>query len=122
MNVKDEFFGRGSFVVGNGQNVCLWEDRWLGDKPLAEDYPTLYNIIYHKNVTVANVMGSNTLNIGFRRMLNGKWDRGTHMLHRLILVQLTDSEDAFKWNFNSSGKFSVKSMYMDLLNGHTFFS
>jgi hypothetical protein len=122
MNVKEEIFSRGSFVVGNGRNTRFWEDIWLGDKSLADEYPSLYNIANHKNVTVENVLASNPLNIGFRRTLNGnKWDRWTHLLHRLILVQLTDSEDSFKWKLNISGVFSVKSMYMDLLNGHTVF-
>jgi hypothetical protein len=44
------------------------------------------------------------------------------MLHRLILVQLTDQEDTFKWNLTTSGIFSVKTMYTDLLNDHTVFS
>jgi hypothetical protein len=45
-------------------------------------------------------MASNPLNIGFTRTLNGnKWDRWTHLLHRLILVQLTDSDDTFKWKY-----------------------
>jgi hypothetical protein len=30
MNVKDEFFKRGSFVVGNGLTTRFWEDIWLG--------------------------------------------------------------------------------------------
>jgi hypothetical protein len=30
MNVKDEFFKRGSFFVGNGLTTRFWEDIWLG--------------------------------------------------------------------------------------------
>jgi hypothetical protein len=71
MNVKEEFFSRGSFVVGNGRNTRFWEDIWLGDKSLADEYSSLYNIANHKNVTVENVLVSNPLNIGFRRTLNG---------------------------------------------------
>jgi hypothetical protein len=53
-------------------------------------------------------------------MLSGnKWDQWTHLLDRLILVQLTGIDDAFKWNLSSLGLFYVKSMYLDLLNGHT---
>jgi hypothetical protein len=92
--LKMNFFSRGSFVVGNGLNTRFWEDSWLGDKPLAQEYPSLYNIVNHMNVIVHNVLALNPLNIGFRRTLNGnKWDRRTHVLHRLILVQLTDTED-----------------------------
>jgi hypothetical protein len=101
INVKEEFISRGSFVVGNGLKTRFWEDTWLGDRPLADDYPLLYNIVNHKNVTIENVLGSNPINIGFRQTLNGnKWDRWTHLLHRLILVQLTDTEDFFQVDFN----------------------
>jgi hypothetical protein len=48
MNVKEEFFSRGSFKVGNGLDTRFWEDVWLGDKPLAQQYPSLYNIVQHK--------------------------------------------------------------------------
>ena len=34
MRVKEEFFSRGSFFIGNGQNTRFWEDKWLGDAPL----------------------------------------------------------------------------------------
>jgi hypothetical protein len=101
-------------------NTRFWEDIWLGDKSLAEEYPSLYNTVNHKNVTVENVLAASPLNISFRRTLNGnKWERWTHLLHRLILVQLNDNEDRFTWNLTESGVFSVKSMYNDLLSGHT---
>ena len=54
--VKDEFFERGSFYVGNGESVRFWEDTWRGDKPLSSQYPSLYNILHRKEVTVTLVM------------------------------------------------------------------
>jgi hypothetical protein len=65
MHVKDDFFSRGSSVVGDGQNTRFWEDTWLGDRPLKDQYPTLYNIVNHPNVTVAHVTWSSPLKIGF---------------------------------------------------------
>ena len=55
---KDDFFDRGSFVLGNGNNIRFWEDTWLGDKPLSKEYPSLYNIVYRKQVLVADVLHS----------------------------------------------------------------
>jgi hypothetical protein len=54
MEVKDEFFSRGSFTVGNGLKTRFWEDTWLGDTPLAKQYPSPYNIVRWKNVLVTN--------------------------------------------------------------------
>ena len=67
---------------------------WLGDLPLAQQYPSLYNLVHHKNVLVANV---------------------------LMMVQLSDSPDKFVWKLTPSGLFTVKLMYLDLMNGHTRF-
>jgi hypothetical protein len=42
----------------------------LGDKTLADEYTSLYNIVHHKNVTVGHVCSAIPLNIGFRRTLS----------------------------------------------------
>ena len=34
MKVKDEFFQRGRFQVGNGEKTQFWEDTWLGNTSL----------------------------------------------------------------------------------------
>jgi hypothetical protein len=67
MNVKDELLATGVFVVGNGLRTSFWEDSWLGEKPLPEEYPSLYKTVYHKNFTVAHVLESAPLNIWFRQ-------------------------------------------------------
>ena len=43
MRVKDDFFSKGAFKVGSGTNTRFWEDRWLGDTPVSQQYPTLYH-------------------------------------------------------------------------------
>jgi hypothetical protein len=71
MRVKNEFFNRGSFRVGDGTGTRFWEDTWLGDTSLANQYPTLYNIVRTKEVLVADVLYQNPLNIRFNRILTG---------------------------------------------------
>jgi hypothetical protein len=39
------FFYRVTFVVGNGQVTRFSQDTWLGDTPLAMQYPLLCNIV-----------------------------------------------------------------------------
>jgi hypothetical protein len=117
MKVKDDFFMRGTMEVGNGHNTRFWEDVWIGDRPLCDQYPSLYRIVNRSNVSVAQVMGVIPLNIGFRRALVGyRWDRWVHLVTRLMEVHLSDSNDVFKWNLTASSLFSVKSMYLDLLD------
>jgi hypothetical protein len=67
---KEDFFSRGSFNIGNGLDTRFWEDTWLGNKSLAQQYPSLYNIVQRKQVSVANVLNQNPLNISFRQTLN----------------------------------------------------
>jgi hypothetical protein len=106
--------------VGNGENTRFWEDAWLGNKPLAVQYPYLYNIVQRKNVLVATVLNQNPLNIAFRRTLTGnQWNMWLHLMHRLTNVELTNKKDNFTWNLKTSGTFTVKSMYLDLLNDDT---
>jgi hypothetical protein len=92
------------------------------DAPLKDQYPSLYNIVNHTNVTVANVFSSTPLNIGFRRTLLGnRWDRWVHLVTRLMGVQITDQVDTFKWGLTTWDFFCVKSMYNYLINGHTIY-
>lgn len=60
--------------MGNALGVRFWEDKWLGDSPLAIQYPSLYSILRNKNVSVAHVLSNNPLHIEFPRSLTGdKW-------------------------------------------------
>ena len=53
MRVKDEFFNRGFFKIGDGALTRFWEDTWLGDTPLKSQYPSLYNIVQRKKFLLA---------------------------------------------------------------------
>ena len=120
MRVKNGFFSRGYFDVGDGTKTRFWEDTWLGTTSLAHQYPSLYNIVNHKNVTVAHVLAHNPLNIGFRRVLSGnKWTAWLHLCQRLMMVHLSEGPDRFVLKLTTNGLFSVKSMYEDLMNDHT---
>jgi hypothetical protein len=122
MRVKDDFFQRGSFVVRDGMKTRFWEDTWLGDSPLATQYPNLYNIASNKQVLVADVLSQVPLNIGFNRTLTGdRWNSWIRLLRSLMEVNLSDEPDIFKWRLTTTGIFSVKSMYADYMNGHTVF-
>jgi hypothetical protein len=89
--VKNDFFNRGSFKVGDGTSVRFWEDIWLGNAPLADQYSSFYNIVQRKNVLVANFLSHNPLNIEFWRVLNGnKWNDWLHLCQRPTTVNLSN--------------------------------
>ena len=117
MRTKEDFFGRGSFKIGNGMNTRFWEDIWLGDTFLAQQYPVLYNIIQGKQVLVANILSNTTLNITFHRSLMGnRCDKLLQLVNWLMHISLPNTQDVFVWGLTPSGIFTVKSMYLDLLN------
>ena len=125
IKLKDDFFKRGNFSVGNGEQTRFWEDTWLGRVSLQTEYPSLYAIASNKHSTdkhstVHNVLGTAPINLPFRRVLIG--DNRTNWLilvERLMRVNLIKEEDRFKWTLTSNGAFTVKSYYEDLVNGHT---
>lgn len=62
MKVKSSFFIEESFKVGVGQPTTFWEETWLGGTPLALQYPTLCNIVFRKEDSVASILGASPLN------------------------------------------------------------
>lgn len=95
-------------VVGNGRKTRFWEDKWLGDKSLAELYPRLYNLSFSKNITVENVLVGGWYKIQLRRTLCGEtmvmWES---IKSKCAGVKLSETEDGITWMLNSNGKFSV---------------
>ena len=49
------FDGRVAFHLGNGQRVKFWKDKWCGDGPLCESFPSLFSISMSKNAWVSDV-------------------------------------------------------------------
>uniref|UniRef100_A0A453LNM9 Uncharacterized protein n=1 Tax=Aegilops tauschii subsp. strangulata TaxID=200361 RepID=A0A453LNM9_AEGTS len=55
--------------------------------------------------------------IQFRRPLVGeRWNAWLHLVRMLMDVQLSDQTDTISWKLTTNGMFSVKSMYLDLID------
>lgn len=48
MKVKERFLMLCEKNVGNGKRTLFWEDSWLGGRPLAKQFPNLYNVSLSK--------------------------------------------------------------------------
>ena len=53
MNIKEIFMGFGLFKVKDGSQTRFWEDTWLGNKPLKDKFPLLFNIVRRKQDSLA---------------------------------------------------------------------
>jgi hypothetical protein len=71
MASKKIFFRHGTFSINDGSLIRFWEDIWLDNAPLREQYPALYNIVHHKGDTIAKVMATSPPDETFRRDLLG---------------------------------------------------
>jgi hypothetical protein len=116
MKVKNNFLQFGTFTVKNGAQIRFWEDTWFGSMSLRRQYPSLSNIARHKQITVAEVFSSSTINLSWRRDLVGNnltaWNR---LLPRIASIALSQDQDEFRWNLHPNGQFSVKSHYLALI-------
>ncbi len=99
------------------EQIRFWEDKWLGNLALKDKYPSLYAIVRRRSSSIATVMGSVPLNVAFRRALVGQnLDCWHELCSSIVHIQLNDSSDTFRWNFHQNGLFSVRSMYLALIN------
>jgi hypothetical protein len=69
MDIKDQFISMGHFRVQNGTLIRFWEDKWIWDSALKDQYPNLYNIVRKKSATITDVFSTRPLNVSFRRNL-----------------------------------------------------
>ncbi|RVW92361.1 LINE-1 retrotransposable element ORF2 protein [Vitis vinifera] len=117
-----------AFRVGNGRRVRFWKDKWCGDEPLYESFPSLFAISQAKDAWVSEVWNPDGVGDGwnplFSRALND-WE--IEMMEQFMLkiqafrVQ-RENEDKMVWTTSKSGVFSVKSLYSILeLGGSAMF-
>jgi hypothetical protein len=71
MVTKKHFFPYGSLSIKDGSGIRLWEDKWLGATTLQEQYPALYRIVRHKDVTLQGVIETFPSSMIFKRDLVG---------------------------------------------------
>ena len=79
-------------------------------------------IVRHKNVTVEHVLAHMQSSILFRGSLVGdKWTTWLLMVERLMSVSISMEPDSYVRKLTPFGVFSVKSLYMEHMNGTTWF-
>ena len=106
-----------TFKVHNGKQTRFWEDKWLGNSALKDQYPNLFNLVHRKHATVHTVLNGDPLNVSFRRHLTRNNLRDWMDLgHRVANIQLGDNKDIGVWQLYKSGQFLVRSVYSALLD------
>ncbi|KAL9671156.1 hypothetical protein QQ045_008722 [Rhodiola kirilowii] len=82
--------------LGRGMDILFWEDVWVGDKALKEQYPKLFSLA-----------------ITFRRPLY-QWEEAyrRELLDGLRHLQVKDKEDdKLVWSFSPDGRFITNTLF-----------
>jgi hypothetical protein len=119
MATKKFFFRYDTFLIKDGSHICFWEDSWLGNSPLQEQYPALNSIVHRKSDTIILVMATSPHDVTFIRDLIGpKLVAWNALLQRLEPIQLSTGPDEFHWNLHPNGKFSIGSLYKAIIQSN----
>jgi hypothetical protein len=99
--------------IGNGRKVRFWEDLWFSTCSLAIQYWEIYSIINEQGSSVRDAWDGNDLKFTFRRIVNSRimslWLEVVQIASELHFSE--EEEDAIIWQFASSEKYSVQTLY-----------
>jgi hypothetical protein len=104
-------------ILGNGSRIRFWDDLWVGEMPLKEAFPGLYDIACDKSSLVAEHLSLEydpfQWDVRFIRAAHD-WEVDDLASFFALLYSLRierDAEDKLWWSPSRKGKFDVSSFY-----------
>jgi hypothetical protein len=98
--------------VGKGDRTRFWKDHWFGTCSLAIQCWEIFVIVNDHHASIKEVWDGENLKFTFRRTVDNRLMNQWHELVQIASnVQFNDEDDSIIWKFNSSGKYSVQSLY-----------
>ncbi|GKC64583.1 RNA-directed DNA polymerase, eukaryota [Tanacetum coccineum] len=108
------FFGSSSKEkkVGNGEDTFFWDEIWLDKIALKHQYPRLYTLESHKQISVAAKMRHASLDFYYRCAPRGgvEEEQQLNLLSRTTDLLLPYMLHHWFWSLEASGDFLVKSV------------
>lgn len=106
-------FGFGAKIIcGNGIGVRFWKDFWIGDKPLAIAYPSLFEIALDKDCMVDSQIEDGRWVLSFRILLSQtRMQALGSFLNTLSAHTFSQEKPTVLWTLDRSKIFSVNSLY-----------
>uniref|UniRef100_A0A2N9GN59 Reverse transcriptase domain-containing protein n=1 Tax=Fagus sylvatica TaxID=28930 RepID=A0A2N9GN59_FAGSY len=115
----DDYFQHIEFVVGLGNRIRFWQDKWCEDMALMDRFPTLYACSAQREVTIAAVLmrpaagGPCEWNVTFGRDFND-WEIDLVVDFFQLLASKTptnEGPDRLRWKGRKDGVFTSRSFY-----------
>lgn len=109
---------KGVLKVQTGTRIKFWMDLWIGERPLADAFPDLFNISTTKKATVADCWNSseNDWDLGFRRgLFDWEVDSWMNLIHIIDVVRIGEGEDRVSWSIGKRGSFSTRSARLKMV-------
>uniref|UniRef100_A0A8I7BK24 Reverse transcriptase zinc-binding domain-containing protein n=1 Tax=Hordeum vulgare subsp. vulgare TaxID=112509 RepID=A0A8I7BK24_HORVV len=109
LNASKTFY---RWKIGNGRNVKLWHDLWVGECSLKVQFRELFYICNQPECTVSRVWDGVDLKLSFRRCADSTgFDKWNQLLDIIQGIPLSDAPDVPIWMLESNGVYSVKSFH-----------
>jgi hypothetical protein len=115
--VGNWFDGNIRRVVGDGRGTLFWYDHWVGESPLRFKYPRLFDLVVHKDLTVADMEREGWDEGGggwvWRRRLLA-WEEESVRECALLLqnfVLQVNVNDKWSWTLDTVHGYSVREAY-----------
>jgi hypothetical protein len=98
--------------VGDGRKIRFWGDQWFSSCSLAIQYWEIYSLVHEQGKTIREAWDGQDLRFSFRRTVDNRlMSQWLEVVQIASSLQYSEEEDTMIWKFNSSGKFSVQSLY-----------
>jgi hypothetical protein len=105
--------------LGNGDCTHFWLERWVGDRPLREQFPRLFSLSSQKEALVREIWCTDgdmgRWNLTWRRECF-QWELELVIqLHQILAtVVLNEDADSWVWTASEEDSFTVKTAYSSL--------
>ncbi|KAL5711436.1 hypothetical protein ACHQM5_021892 [Ranunculus cassubicifolius] len=114
MGLKDLFECQVSYVVGRGDRIRFWEDKWISRESLRIKFPNLYAVSRKQEEMIGNVLQTGesgvSLNLDCRRRLTETEIKEAVSLNEVLKnFEFTGEEDSRFWG-DKVEDFTVKTM------------
>ncbi|GKB38202.1 RNA-directed DNA polymerase, eukaryota, reverse transcriptase zinc-binding domain protein [Tanacetum coccineum] len=114
-NLKQQGIDLISYIlkkVGNGENSLFWDDIWMGDTALKEQYPRVYALEASKSISIADKLAHSNVEVSLRRppRVGVELYQSKDLSSRLVSIQLPMIQGRWIWSLDGTGKFSTESV------------